>query len=351
MRLVMPLVWCLPLAPAPVTLVWDIDRSANVSTPAGITRGDKGVSCKQKWCDGQNGNATNIYGHIGLYPDLTRGINGGIPQRANLSAHLQKFRRDFTALVPDPQYRGWCLLDFEQFRADWNSTPDVYRAASIKAAHGNETLGKLQYEAAAKAFMLSTIDTVKALRPGCATGYYGYPRNNLPTAAVHSTSFKDYCDAHPFDCTFAGYGRDAQGDSQRRINDGLRWLFDASTAIFPSIYLGILPSSRYHSVENNTECIRQTVAEAIRLGDSRKVVPVTWTMYDNYPRTPQLFRLSAEDLQTELKVPLQAGANTLLLWGATSATQKGQTSADLQEYVQKILAPCVTNICNHYGCN
>ena len=76
-------------------------------------------------------------GHVGMYPDLTRGINGGIPQRANLSAHLQKFRRDFAALVPDPDYRGYCLLDFEQFRADWNSTPDAYRNASVQAAGGN----------------------------------------------------------------------------------------------------------------------------------------------------------------------------------------------------------------------
>ena len=38
-------------------------------------------ACSQKWCDGQNGNATNIYGHVGLYPDLRRGINGGIPQK------------------------------------------------------------------------------------------------------------------------------------------------------------------------------------------------------------------------------------------------------------------------------
>ena len=69
----------LRLAASPVTLVWDIDKSAGVDTPAGVVRGDRGTSCSQKWCDGQNGNATNIYGHIGLYPDLTRGINGGIP--------------------------------------------------------------------------------------------------------------------------------------------------------------------------------------------------------------------------------------------------------------------------------
>ena len=336
---------------AAVTLIWDIDKSATVNTPAGVLRGDRGLSCTERWCDGQNGNATNIYGHVGLYPDLTRAINGGIPQKGNLSAHLEKFRVDFAALVPSPDYRGFCLLDFEQFRGDWNSTPDAYRAASVAAAGGNETLGKLQYETAAKAFMLGTIAAVKAVRPGCKTGYYGYPRNDLPTAAGVSPSFKKYCDAHPFDCTFAGYGHGAAGDAQRALNDELHWLFEASTAIFPSIYLGVLPEdAAHHSVANNTRYIQQTVEEAIRLSSADKVVPVTWYLYDNYPRSPHWHSLSAGDLRTELEVPLQAGAKALLLWGATSNTTAGIGNADLQEYVNQTLSPLVAEICAKYGC-
>ena len=49
------------LVAAPVTLVWDIDKSASVRTPPGVLRGDRGLSCSEKWCDGQNGNATNVY--------------------------------------------------------------------------------------------------------------------------------------------------------------------------------------------------------------------------------------------------------------------------------------------------
>jgi beta-D-xylosidase 4 len=336
---------------AAVTLIWDIDKSATVNTPAGVLRGDRGLSCTERWCDGQNGNATNIYGHVGLYPDLTRGINGGIPQKGNLSAHLEKFRVDFAALVPSPDYRGFCLLDFEQFRGDWNSTPDAYRAASVAAAGGNETLGKLQYETAAKAFMLGTIAAVKAVRPGCKTGYYGYPRNDLPTAAGVSPSFKKYCDAHPFDCTFAGYGHGAAGDAQRALNDELHWLFEASTAVFPSIYLGVLPEdAAHHSVANNTRYIQQTVEEAIRLSSADKVVPVTWYLYDNYPRSPHWHSLSAGDLRTELEVPLQAGAKALLLWGATSNTTAGIGEADLQKYVNQTLSPLVAEICAKYGC-
>ena len=329
--LLLPLAHLQQPAGAPVSLVWDVDKSSTLDTPPGVTRGDRGLSCRQRWCDGQNGNATNIYGHLGSYPDLTRGINGGIPQRGNLTAHLVKFRRDLAALVPAADYVGYCLLDFEQFRADWNSSDPAHRAASVRAAGGNATLAKLQFEAAAKDFMLGTIAAVKALRPGCKTGYYGYPRNLLGAAGP-------------------GYGPDAAGDAQRRLNDELAWLFEASTAVFPSVYLGILPQDSRHSVATNKLYIQRTVAEAIRLSGRDKVVPVTWTLYDNYPRTPRMHRLTAEDLSTEVGGPIEAGAKALLLWGATSNTTPGLSAAELQAYVRTELAPVVSTICQKHGC-
>ena len=115
--------------------------------------------------------------------------------------------------------------------------------------------------------------------------------------------------------------------------------------------MGVLPSSPYYNVQNNTEYVRQTVAEAIRLSSPQKVVPVTWTLYDNYPRTPHWQRLSSVDLRTELEVPLQAGVKTMLLWGATSPDQKGLGAADLQLYVKETLTPLVHEICGKYNCN
>ena len=53
----------------------------------------------------------------------------------------------------------------------------------------------------------------------------------------------------------------------------------------------------------------------------------------------------------ELEVPLQAGVKTLLLWGATSLTQKGLHPADMQAYVKKELTPLLDEICGKYGCS
>ena len=40
-------------------------------------------------------------------------VNGGIPQRGNLSMHLDQVRRDVQALFPDPLYDGYAVIDWE----------------------------------------------------------------------------------------------------------------------------------------------------------------------------------------------------------------------------------------------
>jgi hypothetical protein len=34
-----------------------------------------------------------------------------------------RYERDLAEKIPDENFKGVCLLDFEQWRADWNSTP------------------------------------------------------------------------------------------------------------------------------------------------------------------------------------------------------------------------------------
>jgi hyaluronoglucosaminidase len=285
-------------------------------------------------------------------------VNGGIPQLGNLTLHLEKFNRDFAAEVPDPKYRGYCLLDFEFWRADWNSTPDAYRNASIVNAAGDVHKAQLEYEAGAKAFLLGTMEAARALRPGCKLGCYGYPRNNLPAHAKSTPAWKKYCDAHPFDCSFAGYGNTTAGDAQRALNDQLGWLWQASDALFPSVYLGVLPNqSDTHTAAKNLVYVQETVKEAIRLATSAsamatkkpEVMAVTWYLYDNYPRTTVWYYLSSADLHTQLHGAVQAGADGLMLWGAIDNSTT--TTVALQAYVTDTLGPEVTKICGEFGCN
>eukprot|EP00729_Bicosta_minor_P010627 gene10627-4939_t len=219
-----------------VRLVWNVDKSTEINTPAGILRGDRGIACPEERgpiCNGYNGHAVNVYGNRGIMPRINADgtmVNGGIPQRGNLTLHLDSFNAAWVKMIPDAGWEGYCLLDYEFFRADWNSTPDVRHL----------------------------------LRPGCKLGYYGYPRNDLPTAAGNSPAFKQYCKEHPFDCSFAGYGNNTAGDAQRTINDNsLAWMWNAVDAVYPSIYFGLLPSQQNSSSpESNAIYVEQTVGEA-----------------------------------------------------------------------------------------
>lgn len=166
-------------------IVWDVDLASNITTPTSpvgsrgfrVLRGDRGLPAN---VDGNNGNATNVYGRAGDMPHFSGNVpvNGGLPQLGNLTLHLTKFRVDLEALIPnkgistplilkilavlcsDLDYTGYCLLDFEFvtcnlnsagfvifqdrfWRADWNSTPPLYRSKSIENTNGNISLAQV----------------------------------------------------------------------------------------------------------------------------------------------------------------------------------------------------------------
>ena len=40
-------------------------------------------------------------------------ISGGLPQLGNLENHLFIYKRDLAALIPEEDYEGYCLIDYE----------------------------------------------------------------------------------------------------------------------------------------------------------------------------------------------------------------------------------------------
>ena len=257
----------------PYHLWWSVDNSAALVTPPSVLRGDRGLPLTN-YNEGNNGNVTNVYGNKGNMPKYHAGEpqNGGIPQNGSLEVHLDRYRISLNALIPEEDYTGICMLDFEHWRADWNSSDWNERERAVAfAGNGNVTLARSQYEEATKRFMLATINETRFMRPGCLIGWYGYPRNPLPF--VGTTSRKNWCGWHSDGaseqcgswapdhpgcligdaCFFennidastrwmrldtgGGY-HTAHAPYQRAINDELAWLFEASDVIIPSIYLG-----------------------------------------------------------------------------------------------------------------
>ncbi|CAK0907430.1 unnamed protein product [Prorocentrum cordatum] len=280
-----PILLLFSVAAATPLIYWDVDSSADIDTPAAILRGDRGLPVTQ-YSTGFNGNATNIYGGRGRMPHFQGAtpINGGIPQHGNLSEHIEYYERDLAALIPKEDFVGVCLIDYEFWRADWNSTPGVYRTKSIEATGGDEVLAKAEYEEGARLFMLATINATRKVRPGCQIGWYGYPTNHLPF--IPSVSYTNWCSwpQNVGACFFEGYDTPS-GEAQRMLNDEILWLFKALDVLTPSVYLGILPDQTTY--DESRAYVNSTVLEAVRLAAAsggKSVVPVTWYMTNNYRR-------------------------------------------------------------------
>ena len=338
------------------SLVWDVDSSSMITTPPHILRGDKGLPVT-KYNTANNGNATTIYGNKGEMPHYQGAtiVNGGLPQLGNLTVHLTKYRTSINALIPNTQYQGYCLLDYEFWRADWNSTAEVYRTKSVELANGNVALATQQYEKATQRFILATINETRRLRPGCKMGFYGYPRNNLPF--VPTPQYKSWCRQVPYRCWFKGYDQQEAGRRQKALNDKLLWLFAALDVITPSIYLGILPQQT--TAAANEQYVRSTVMEAARLAklvgaasqDKRpKVLPFGSFAYNNYWQQatgPREF-LTLEDLRIEFELPRAAGADGMLIWGAVDHGRASvNTTAgvhELQVYVDQVFSVVVKEL-------
>ncbi|XP_076365347.1 hyaluronidase-like isoform X2 [Tachypleus tridentatus] len=185
------------------------------------------------------GNSINIFYDLGLFPyidDNNQWFNGGLPQLGNLSHHLERVKRDVEETIPKRDFRGLGVIDQEKWRPIWERDWDkmeVYRSESrnlVRKEHPTwnpediEKEAKCQFELSARAFMETTLQVITALRPLGWWGYYGFPDcyNHYPGQRDCSVKIKEE-------------------------NDRLSWLFEASSALYPSIYLshtGMTPDQR-----------------------------------------------------------------------------------------------------------
>ena len=173
-------------------------------------------------------NITIFYG-IGHFPYIDSKTKqykyGGIPQLGNLTDHLDQVAKDVASHLPE-DFSGLAVIDFEAWRPLFKhnfDTLDVYKKASEDLVHKEhpdwtnksriEEEAEKEWNAAAKLFFESTLETAKRLRPKAQWGYYGFPR-------CYGSKAGNFC------------SNVSQAD-----NDRLQWLWDASTAFYPRLYL------------------------------------------------------------------------------------------------------------------
>ena len=126
-----------------------------------------------------------------------------------------------------------------------------------------EELAKEEFEAAARQFFEQTLQTCKGLRPKASWGFYGYPSCGKWR--------------HEAVCPVVGKG------GGKNVTDQLAWLWRASDALYPGIYL-CCASDRS---SRNQSFVAAEMAESHRAlavaGVDRPVVPYVWPDWEDRP--------------------------------------------------------------------
>ncbi|XP_074554911.1 hyaluronidase PH-20-like [Halichoeres trimaculatus] len=288
---------------------------------------------------------------LGLYPhvNLKTGklYNGGIPQRANLKASLTKAKADINYYIPFKTSRGLSVIDWEEWRPLWGrnwGAKRIYQTLSVAhVKQGNQSLtdeqatkiAKQQFQVAAKTIMSGMLALGRAMRPNYLWGFYLFPN-----CYNHGWEHPDYTGQ----CS----------EEVKRQNDELFWLWESSTALFPSVYLQV-------SLADNPKAalmVRNRVHEALRvsaLPRQSPTAPVFVYMRPVFVDEHRRF-LSQEDLVSTIGESAAVGASGAVMWGASADFNDQDSCEALSSYLSSTLNPYITNVtlaaqlCSNFLC-
>ncbi|XP_014854883.1 PREDICTED: hyaluronidase-2-like isoform X3 [Poecilia mexicana] len=276
---------------------------------------------------------------LGIYPYYEAEaedapVNGGLPQSVILSQHLEKMSKDLDTYIPDRKAKGVSVIDWEEWRPLWVrnwSGKDIYRRKSRELlAKKNSTLtqgqvataAKEEFELSASNFMLETLKQAKSLRPNQLWGFYQFPD-------CYNHNFKGKMDSYTGRCPDVEYER----------NDQLNWLWNESTALFPSIYLD--PELR--STDQGRLFVLSRVKEAMRLASVGDGLARPVYVYSRPTYNSEMTLLTEKDLVSTIGESVALGAAGVIFWGGSSyATSSG--CSDLNNYFRGPMGRYLLNV-------
>jgi hypothetical protein len=238
--------------------------------------------------------------------------------------HLEKVGRDVQRVIPDANFSGYAVIDYEtwfpswsrlwntksdraadardgDFKDDWEdhlkrNRPNVL--AGLSGAAYEQALAS-SYDAAAQKFYLETLKECKRQRPKAKWGFYGYPYGEY------------YVDYLPV------------ANKWKNINSNeLGWLYDAVDAVFPTVYslfntVDRTPDWRVkeNSLAQNERYISENVKEGLRVCRGKPVLPFIWFRYHENVGPALSGKLVTDALiQQMLETPKKAGAQGVVIW-------------------------------------
>lgn len=275
---------------------------------------------------------------LGLYPYFKpdgTAMNGGLPQVASLTKHLEKMPEGVQKYIREPGAKGLAVIDWEEWRPLWIrnwETKDVYRRHSRELvsqknrAWPPEQVGKVaqqEFEMSARKFMLETLRHAKNLRPNQLWGFYLFPD----------------CYNHDYRRTLENYtGRCPDVEVAR--NEQLKWLWTESTALFPSIYM----ASVLRSSNSGRQFVRNRVKEGMRLASSGDGLARPVFVYTRPTYTNSLEQLTETDLVSTIGESVALGAAGIIMWGDAAYASSRNSCSDLDAYLRGALSQYLLNV-------
>ncbi|XP_047452729.1 hyaluronidase-1-like [Mugil cephalus] len=260
---------------------------------------------------------------------------GGVPQNGNLTEHLNKAQGQIDHYISHDSSPGLAVIDWESWRPLWDQnwgSKRIYQKLSITHAlqmapflssKEISRLAKSQFEHAGRRFMEKTISLGISERPSRRWGFYLFP-----------------------DCFNYGWnkpGYTGKCSPKTKIqNNQMLWLWERSTALFPSVYLHL-------SLRNTPQAalfVRNRVQEALRVSALPKrpyTVPVYVYSRPLY-RDQTLKFQSQADLISTIGESAALGSSGVVMWGGTKDYNNKAACQSLSEFLTSTLNPYIANV-------
>ncbi|XP_061113365.1 hyaluronidase-1 [Conger conger] len=275
-------------------------------------------------------------GHYPYYTVRREAVNGGVPQNSSLQQHLNATQANIVAAIPSADFQGLVVVDWESWRPLWARNWDTKRVywegsqALVRAKHPDWTPAQVENEAqkefqrAGRAFMEGTLGLGRNVRPGGLWGFYGFP-------GCYNYQYKNATANYTGACP----------ELEMKRNDELTWLWNASSALYPDIYLELSLRGRGDVIRRYAQ---HRILEAMRVAGQVKPNALPVLPYARIAYTYSLEFLSEEDLVHTLGESIALGAAGVVLWGdATFSKSKGACLA-LKDYMDGTLGRYVVNV-------
>ncbi|XP_035011808.1 hyaluronidase-5 [Hippoglossus stenolepis] len=277
--------------------------------------------------------------HLGLYPKVNtvkrKIYRGGIPQNGNLTEHLSKARSQIDHNIYQDSSPGLVVIDWESWRPLWDQnwgSKRIYQKLSITHAlqiapflstQQIPKVAKTQFQHASRHFMERTISLGIGERPSRRWGFYLFP------------------DCYNYDWKKSNYTGECSKKTQKQNNQML-WLWERSTALFPSVYL-------HSTLRNSPQAalyVRNRVHEAMRVAMLPKrpyTVPIY--VYSRPLYRDQTKNLeSLRDLVSTVGESAALGASGVIMWGGTKDYNNKAACESLSDYLTSTLNPYIANV-------